>query len=169
MGAGLWMFARTPPWVSRGWPRYVAKTVMAAVHTLAQVLTIVAVSLVAVSLASSWAGDRLFTTTASLVAGAVGGVAGSLVVGTYLAASNALPGLRAHGNETFASARITGNKNFLRLHLDAEGRLTVHAIAIERAVHHWRPDPDNDDPEAAWLVPAGEDIRPHLIERIAVE
>jgi hypothetical protein len=169
IGAGLWMFARTPPWVARGWPRYVAKTVMAAVHTLAQVLTIVAVSLVAVSLASAWAGDRLFTTTASLVAGAFGGVAGSLVVGAYLAAANALPGLRAHGNETFAAARITGHKNFLRLHLDAEGRLTVHAIAIERAVHHWRPDPDNDDPEAAWLVPACDDIRPHLIERIAIE
>ncbi len=171
MAAGLWMFARTPPWVSRGWPRYVAKTVMAAVHTLAQVLTIVGVAVLAVSLASSWAGDRLFTTTASLIAGVVGGMACSLVVGAYLAAANALPGLRAHGNETFASARITGNKNFLRMHLDAEGRLTVHALAIERAVHHWRPDPDNDDPEAAWLVPAdgGGEIHPHLIEKIVIE
>ncbi|HEY6416108.1 MAG TPA: metallophosphoesterase [Acidimicrobiales bacterium] len=168
---GLWAFARTPPWVSRGVPRYIAKTVMAAIHTMAQVLAVVAVALLAITVASAVA-DRgwLFTATASVVAFVAGGVLGSVVFGAYLAAANALPGIRAHGHETFASARITGYKNFLRMHLDRDGRLTVYAIGIERAIprHDWRPDPDNDDPEASWLAPAGGDIRPHLIEKVVV-
>jgi hypothetical protein len=168
---GLWAFARTPPWVSRGVPRYIAKTVMAAIHTMAQVLAVVAVALLAITLASAVA-DRgwLFTFTASLVAFVAGGVVGSVVFGAYLAAANGLPGLRAHGNETFASARITGYKNFLRMHLDRDGRLTVYAVGIERAIprRDWRPDPDNDDPEASWLVPTGGTIRPHLIEKVVV-
>jgi hypothetical protein len=85
---------------------------------------------------------------------------GSVVFGAYLAAANGLPGLRAHGNETFASARITGYKNFLRMHVDREGRLTVHALGIEHAIGDWRPDPDNDDPEASWLVPTSGAVSP---------
>ena len=167
---GLWAFARTPPWAPRGVPRYLAKTVMAAIHTMAQVLAVVAVALLAITVASA-AADRgwLFTATASVVAFVAGGVVGSVVFGAYLAAANGLPRIRAHGNETFASARITGYKNFLRMHLDREGRLTVHALGIEHAISDWRPDPDNDDPEASWLVPAPGAIRPHLIERVVIE
>jgi hypothetical protein len=170
--AGLWAFARTPPWAPRAWQRYVVKTVMAAVHTVAQVVTIVAVALLALTVASAiTSAGAGFTVTASLVDFVVGGVACSLVVGAYLAAANGLPRVRAHGNEAFAAARITGYKSFLRMHLDDTGRLTVYALGIERAIAHrdWRPDPDNDDPEAAWLAPAKGEIRPHLIERIVIE
>jgi len=169
---GLWAFARTPPWAPRGWPRYVAKTVMAAVHTILHVLVVVAVALLAVTVASALTdGGWWFTVSASLTAFLVGGVAGSVAVGAYLAAATGLPGMRAHGNETFASARIAGYKNFLRMHLDGDGRLTVYALGIERAIRwrDWRPDPDNDDPEAAWLVPSTGAIRPHLIEKIVIE
>jgi hypothetical protein len=167
---GLWAFARTPPWAPRGWRRYAVKTVMAAVHTTAQVLAVVAVALLAIEAASA-AADRgwVFTATASVVAFAAGGVAGSVVFGAYLAAANALPGIRTHGNETFASARLTGHKNFLRMHLDSAGRLIVHAVGIDHAIHEWRPDPDNDDPEAPWLVPTSSAIRPHLIEKVVIE
>jgi hypothetical protein len=169
---GLWGFARTPPWAPRGWQRYVAKTVMATVHTMLHVLVVVGVALLAVTVASGLTdGGWLFTVSASLTAFLVGGVAGSVAVGAYLAAANGAPGIRAHGNETFASARIAGYKNFLRMHLDGDGRLTLYALGIERAIRwgDWRPDPDNDDPEAAWLVPATGEIRPHLIEKIVVE
>jgi hypothetical protein len=143
---------------------------MAAVHTTAQVLAVVAVALLAIEAASAVA-DRgwAFTATASVVAFAAGGVAGSVVFGAYLAAANALPGIRTHGNETFASARLTGHKNFLRMHLDGAGRLIVHAMGIDHAIHEWRPDPDNDDPEAPWLVPTTGAIRPHLIEKVVIE
>jgi hypothetical protein len=116
-------------------------------------------------------GGWMFTDSASLTAFLVGGVAGSVAVGAYLALAVAAPGLHAHANEAFAAARITGYKNFLRMHLDGDGRLTLYALGIERAIRwgDWRPDPDNDDPEAAWLVPATGEIRPHLIEKIVVE
>jgi hypothetical protein len=172
---GLWAFARTPPWAPSGIARTVAKTVMAAVHTGLHVLAVVAVSVLAVNLADALTAsdDAWFTAIASIVAFVAGGVAGSLAVGVYLAAANGLPGIRTHGNEAFASARISGHKNFLRMHLDRQGRLTVYALGIDRPIprHHWRADPDNDDPEAAWVVPAGGEgeLRPHLIERIVVE
>ncbi|MGH9112266.1 MAG: metallophosphoesterase family protein [Acidimicrobiales bacterium] len=166
---GLGAFARTPPWAPRGVLRYTVKTAMAAVHTMAQVVTITAVALVSISLASVWTDGGWFTATASLLDFAIGGVACSLTVGAYLAAANGIPGIRAHGNETFASARITRYKNFLRMHLDGDGRLTVYALGIDHAVPDWRPDPDNDDPEAAWLVPETGEIRPHLIETVVIE
>jgi hypothetical protein len=169
---GLWGFARTPPWAPRGWQRYTAKTVMAAVHTLLQVVVVVAVALLAVTVASGMSdGGGWFTASASLTAFIVGGVAGSVAVGAYLAAACGLPGLRAHGNEAFASARMPGHKNFLRMHLDRDGRLTVYVVGIERAIpwRRWRPDPDNDDPEAAWLVPTTGEIRAHLIEKLVIE
>jgi hypothetical protein len=168
--AGLWAFARTPPWAPRGWQRVAAKTAMAVVHTLAQVLTVVAVALLAVTLASAVVDQGAgFTVIASLVAFVIGGVACSLVAGAYLAAANALPRLRAHGNEAFAAARITGYRNFLRMHLDRGGRLTVYALGIGRAARRWRADPGNRDPEAAWLVPKAGEIRPHLIEKVVIE
>jgi hypothetical protein len=168
----LWGFARTPPWAPRGWQRHVAKTVMAAAHTTLHVFVVVAVSLLAVTLASGLSdGGWLFTASASLTAFVAGGVVGSVAVGAYLAAATGLPGIRAHGNETFASARIADYKNFLRMHVDADGRLTLYALGIERAIpwRNWRPDPDNTDPEAAWLIPESGEIRPHLIERIVIE
>jgi hypothetical protein len=167
---GLWAFARTPPWAPRGLPRYLTKTVMAAVHTMAQVFAVVAVALLAITVASAVI-DRgwPFSVIASVVAFVAGGVAGSMVFGAYLAVANGVPGIRAHGNETFASARIAGYKNFLRMHLDGAGRLTVHAVGIEHAISDWRPDPDNDDPEASWLVPASGAIRPHLIEKVVID
>lgn len=165
----LWAFSRTPPWAPRGWRRYTVKTLMAAVHTVAQVLAVVGVALLAITLAGAMADGAWFTAVASLFAFFGGGLACSLVFGAYLAAANGLPGVRAHGNETFAAARITSHKSFLRMHLDREGRLTVHSLGIPQAVTEWRPDPDNDDPEAAWLVPAEGELRPHLIERIVIE
>ena len=53
-------------------------------------------------------------------AAVLGAVAGSLVVGAYLAAAIAIPGIHAHANEAFAAARLTCHKNFLRLHVDED-------------------------------------------------
>src|SRR4029453_7435754 len=82
---GLWGFARTPPWAPGGLPRYVAKTVMAAVHTMLHVLVVVAVALLAVTVASGLTGGGwLFTASASLTAFLVGGGAWSVAGGGQL-------------------------------------------------------------------------------------
>lgn len=165
----LWAFARTPPWAPRGVPRYLAKSVLALVHLAAQVATIAAVSLAALTVAASLDG-WLFTLVASVVSFALGGVACALVVGAYLAAAIGLPGLRTHANEAFAAARLTVHKNFLRMHIDRSGALTVYAVALDRAVkrRHWAVMPEADDPSAAWIVPRRGQVRPRLVDQVTI-
>ncbi len=165
----LWGFARTPPWAPRGLPRLAVKTVLAIIHLLAQVATIATVLLVSVWVASSLE-EPWFAVVASVVAFGLGGVACSLVVGAYLALAIGLPGLRAHANEAFAAARITGYKNFLRMHIDSTGALTVYALGIDKAVkrRHWRVVPQADNPEASWIEPTRREPRPYLIDQVTI-
>jgi hypothetical protein len=115
-------------------------------------------------------GSIAFALLASAVALVLGGVVGATVVGAYLAAAIAIPGIQAHRNEAFAAARMTGYKNFLRLHIDREGALTVYAIGIPRAVKRrdWRAVPDADDVEASWIEPTRHPPEPHLIDRVTI-
>ena len=48
----LWAFAKTPPWAAQGWPRWTAKTVMAALHLGLQLTAIATVMLLALTLAN---------------------------------------------------------------------------------------------------------------------
>ncbi|HKY68412.1 MAG TPA: hypothetical protein VJM49_18650, partial [Acidimicrobiales bacterium] len=52
-----------------------------------------------------------------------------------------------------------------------EGRLTIYAVGIERAVkrRHWRAVPEANDPTASWIEPTQGAVPPHLIEKIVVE
>jgi Calcineurin-like phosphoesterase len=169
---GLWAFAKTPSWAARGWPRLGAKTGLALVHLAAQVVMMATVALAAVTVAG-WFGDGwIFAVVASAVAFGLGAVAGATVMGAYLALAVAMPGLHAHANEAFAAARITGYKNFLRMHVGPDGALTVHAIGIDRAVkrRRWRAvRDDGGDPEASWIEPVGPAPRPRLIDRVRID
>jgi hypothetical protein len=165
----LWAFAKTPPWAAQGWQRWAAKTVMAALHLAMQLAAFVTVMLAALRLGQGHSSVP-FALLASVVALVVGGLAGATVVGVYLSAAIAIPGIEAHPNEAFAAARITHYKNFLRLHIGTDGRLTVYAIGIPRAVkrRHWRAVPDTDDVEASWIEPTRNPPEPHLIDTITL-
>ena len=168
---GLFAFARTPPSVGKGIPRYIAKIVMSVIHLLAQLVAISLVGVAAIAIADAVAHDGWeFALVAGASSAVLGAIACSLVVGAYLAAAIALPGVRTHANEAFAAARITGYKNFLRMHVE-EGRLTIYAVGIERAVkrRHWRAVPEANDPTASWIEPTQGAVPPHLIEKIVVE
>ena len=146
---------RGRPGAGRGWgPR----RDLPLVHLAAQVVVLATVALAAVTVAG-WVGDGwAFAVVASAVAFALGAVAGATVMGAYLALAVAVPGMHAHANEAFAAARITGYKNFLRMHVGPDGALTVHTIGIDRAVkrRRWRAVPgDGGDPEASWIEPVG--------------
>lgn len=168
---GLFAFAEAPQWASSGGARLTAKAVMALIHLGLQVVAIATVLLVALR-AASGQDDWRYAVVASVVAFCLGGPVGATVVGLYLALALATPGLGAHPNEAFAAARITGWKNFLRLHIDRDGVLTVYAIGIDRSVkrRHWRAVPAADDPEAAWIAPAPARREPpvRLIESITL-
>jgi hypothetical protein len=169
LAGGLFAFARTPPRVRRPLTRYVVKTLFAAVHLAAQLAAIAAVGVAAVAIADAWSdGGWPFAVIAGGAAAVLGAVAGSLVVGAYLAAAIAIPGIHAHANEAFAAARLTCHKNFLRLHVD-EDALTIHAIGIRRSVkrrRRWDVAPDEGDDSASWIEPTRPGPAPHLIETI---
>jgi hypothetical protein len=103
--------------------------------------------------------DRLFPVEGILrawTAGAVvfggGWVVGSFVVGVYLLISVNVFG--RHSEEAFSAPRIQDYKNFLRLHIDRTGTLTIWPIKIERVPRHWRNRTDAD-PTASQYVPEG--------------
>jgi hypothetical protein len=55
-------------------------------------------------------------------------------------------------NELYAGQGIEQAKSFLRLHIGADGILTVHPIGVDRICKSWEADPDGD-PHASWLRP----------------
>jgi hypothetical protein len=74
------------------------------------------------------------------------------VVGVYLLISVNVFG--RHSEEAFSALRIQDYKNFLRLHIDRTGTLTIWPIKIERVPRHWRNRTDAD-PTASQYVPEG--------------
>jgi len=74
-------------------------------------------------------------------------------------------GLDRHANETFSCQRIEDWKSFLRFHIDAQGRMTIFPIGVDRVAR--KRDltfhAGGDDPEAPYYT-LSEAIRPRLIE-----
>jgi hypothetical protein len=160
--AGLVGFAK-PPTRWRGRARTAAKLVMGSAHGLIQLAALLAVAWVWIRIASLL-GDTWFTVVVMMALVAVlGGLAGGLAMGFYLAICNGVPGLDTHGNEAFSAQRLTSYKSFLRIHIDADGVLRLYPIGVERANERWRLDPDAG-PSAPWLAPEGRPPRAHLIE-----
>ncbi len=141
---------------------------LGTVHVALHVLAVILVGLASVQLvAVFFDGGLWFTVFLLLFMGVLGGLVGGLVMGLYLAASCALMG--AHGNEAFSAMRLTRFKNFLRLHFDGEGELTVYAIGVDRCPprSRWRLDPDKAH-EAPWIAPHPAPPAAHLIEKFTV-
>ncbi|MEU8659385.1 metallophosphoesterase [Actinoplanes philippinensis] len=55
-------------------------------------------------------------------------------------------------NELYAGQGIEHAKSFLRLHIDADGTLTIHPLGVQRICKEWEADPDGE-PHAPWLRP----------------
>jgi hypothetical protein len=89
------------------------------------------------------------------------GLVGSLLVAAYLLVASLA---KVNVNELFAAQGIEDRKSFLRLHIARDGSLTVYPVGVDRVCRRWRADPDAERPDAAWIVPAGADLRPCLAE-----
>jgi hypothetical protein len=98
-------------------------------------------------------GDPLQLLLAGALVFSGGGVVGGLVIGIYLLVSINLFG--RHGNEAFSSLRGQDYKHWLRLHIDAAGVLTIHALGIDRVPRRWKADADGrpqaDDARASGV------------------
>ena len=164
---GLIAFARAPARVGRGAPKLAAKVVLGTVHLALQVAAVATVCLASITLAGV-VGGSWFAVLATVLAAVLGAVVGSLAVGLYLALSLAC--VDAHPNEAFAAARLTGYRNFLRLHIDAHGDLTVYALGIDRSVTRWRAVPEAESTEASWIAPERPEDEPtvRVIDRLHI-
>jgi hypothetical protein len=92
----------------------------------------------------------------------VGGFLGGVLMAFYLTLFSFVGGF--HLNEAYSSQRIAGYKNFLRLHIDETGALTIYPVGIKKVCKSWklRPDAANGEP---WFEPE-EPILPELIEEL---
>ncbi|MFI5894326.1 metallophosphoesterase [Actinoplanes sp. NPDC051513] len=55
-------------------------------------------------------------------------------------------------NELFAGQGIEDAKSFLRMHIAADGTLTIHPIGIDKICKKWVADPEAE-PQSSWLRP----------------
>ena len=95
-----------------------------------------------------------------VLSGVAGGLVGSAVMAVYLFLADKVG---CNDNELFASQRIEGWKNFLRLHLDGDGVLTVYPVKVDKVPKRWplRKGGEEDDP---WFEAQGGPPVPALIE-----
>jgi hypothetical protein len=81
------------------------------------------------------------------------------IVGIYLVTASRF---QVNVNELYAGLGIEDHKSFLRMHIDADGSLTIYPVAVDRVGRRWRADP-GAPPEAPWVV-TDEPIHPRLAE-----
>ena len=89
---------------------------------------------------------------------AVGFLLGTFIFAAVILTIHLLRGPKApkHTNEVFAGQAIADYKNFLRLHLDRDGRLTVYPLGVERVSREWTL---REDREWVYFEPRGEPPR----------
>ncbi len=85
---------------------------------------------------------------------------GSCNMGLYLTVSMNIFG--RHDNEAFSALRIQDYKNFLRMHIDIEGTLTIYPIKVEKAARKWRKRNEGEK-DNSYIIPLG-GSKPALIE-----
>ncbi len=100
----------------------------------------------------------------ALITVPAGAVAGSFILGVYLFVSINIFG--RHSNEAFSSLRIQDYKHWLRLRIDAAGRLTIFAIAIDRVPRRWRATQRGG--EASFEANDARATAPRLIDKVEV-
>lgn len=89
-----------------------------------------------------------------------GWFAGAFIMGVYLLVSVNVFG--RHSEEAFSGLRIQDYKHFLRLHVGADGALTIWPLKIGRVPRRWR-DRRPEDPTPSRVVPE-DPLRVELIE-----
>jgi hypothetical protein len=155
---GLMFFAdaRRGPWWKRG-----AGALHGAAHLLAALLLTWGASAASGVLVGS--ADTLRRDVASgMLLFAGGFLAGPTLMGLYLLISLNVFG--CHPNEAFSSLAIPDWKNFLRLRIDREGRLTVYPVGLRRVPREWKPGEGVREPE--WVADPKDSraTAPELIE-----
>jgi hypothetical protein len=136
------------------------RLLIGVIHSAILYATLATVLVVASKLTSGIESDALSLTAFLCLVAVLGGVGGVLGIAAYLWATNVFG---YHGNEAYAPLHFANYKNFLRLHIDGDGLLTIYPVGIDKVVKKWRFDPDAPA-SAPWLAPVGDDPPACLIE-----
>jgi hypothetical protein len=140
----------------------VRRFMLGMVHSTLQLAGVAGVMIAASWLSSAFGLRGVWSLIAFLgLVALVGGIGGMVGMSAYLWATNCL-GL--HGTEGYASLHHQDLKHFLRLHIQADGVLTVYPIGIDRVARKWTLCPDAPAHEP-WFAPQGSEPEPHLIEK----
>ena len=152
--AGMVRFAHD----ARGLSRFL----LGMVHSTLQLASVAGVMIAASWLSSALGLRGVWSLVAFLsLVGVLGGIGGTVGMSGYLWATNCLG---FHGNEAYAPLHHQDLKHFLRLHIEADGALTVYPIGIDRVARKWTLRPDSPA-HAPWFTPSGPEPEPHLIEK----
>jgi hypothetical protein len=139
----------------------IGRLLLGLAHSTLQVASVAGVMIAASYLSSRFGAQGVGSLIAFLVlVWLLGGVSGMMGMAGYLWATGYL-GL--HGTEAYAPLHHQDHKHFLRLHIQADGVLTIHPIGIDRVGRKWALRPDAPA-HAPWFAPDGPDPAPHLIE-----
>ncbi len=98
----------------------------------------------------------------------IGGFFGAFLMGIYLLVSLNL--FQGHWTEAFSSMRIVDYKNFLRLHVEGDGTLTIFAVGIERVPRRrqWHDRGAGQRQGARYLPDPGSALSYRQIDKITI-
>jgi hypothetical protein len=154
---GTILFAQPP---SASQPKHARHWIFGILHGFAQIGLVVLGNWAWLNLPFhdwAWPGPLI---VAAVVYGPVSGFVATELFSLYLLIAGLF--FDVNVNELFAGQGIEDAKSFLRMHIAADGTLTVHPIGIDKICRDWVADPDNEI-HAPWLRPNAPLI-PHLIE-----
>jgi hypothetical protein len=145
--------------------RIIAGTLHGFTHVLAVFFIGWFATYVSVKLSLEWF-DKGFMTPHQLLIAAViifvlGWIVGSIVMGVYLLIS--LNIFKRHANEAFSALACPDWKNFLRLRIDEQGKLTIFPIGIRRVARKWQATGATDGP--GYVADDAKATPPELIEQ----
>ena len=81
------------------------------------------------------ARNLVWFATVVVICGVGGYLIGAFIMGVYLFVS--LHFFGRHDNEAFSAMKIEDYKNFVRMHIDANGDLAIYPVKIERVARRW--------------------------------
>jgi hypothetical protein len=154
---GTILFAQPP---SATAPKHARHWILGIGHGIAQIVLVLLGAWAWVHLPAhdwAWPGPLV---VAAVVYGPISGFVATQLCALYLL----IAGLNfdVNVNELFAGQGIEDAKSFLRMHIAADGTLTIHPIGIDKICTDWQADPDGE-PHAPWLRPR-EPLTVHRIE-----
>ncbi len=107
--------------------------------------------------------ETLIFLSAMMMIFLMGWITGSTIMGIYLFISQFFFG--RHNDEAFSALKIQDYKNFLRLHINADGILTIFPVKIEKCPRKWRDRTSHEKNKIKSFIVPEDGSGAELIER----